>query len=173
MSSTWAAENPEKWREYKREWAKRNPEKVAAYRAKWEEAKPDYHDRTRVKRSAHASAYWAANKHKMIPQSLLRAARRRAREKGMECTITLQDIVVPERCPLLDIPLFPGDGMQGPNSPSLDRINNGLGYVPGNVWVISHLANACKGSLAPDQIIQIGTRLKEKMETLTEGACHV
>ena len=54
-----------------------------------------------------------------------------------------------------------GAGAQGDNSPTLDRIDNSAGYVPGNVWVISSLANRCKNDLSADEIIMVGTRLKQ------------
>ena len=42
----------------------------------------------------------------------------------------------------------PGRGKKGavPSSPSLDRIIPELGYVPGNVQVISHQANTMKSN---------------------------
>ena len=51
-------------------------------------------------------------------------------------TITINDLVFPERCPVLNIPLL-STGKRTDNSPSLDRIIPSLGYVPGNVKVIS------------------------------------
>ena len=174
MGNTWAAKNPEKWREYKRDWYLRNKDKQARYRQAWEARNPDYWEQNREHRSKRAAAYWIANRASMIPRSLLRAARRRSKERGIVCTITAADIVVPTRCPLLGVPLFLGDKKQGPNSPTLDRIDNDKGYVPGNVWVISHCANACKGALSADEIIQIGTRLQARVAaSLAEGAAQM
>jgi hypothetical protein len=70
----------------------------------------------------------------------------RAKKKNLEFTIELSDIVIPETCPLLSIPLVKGEGHYGPtpNSPSLDRIDSSKGYIKGNVWVISHKANNMK-----------------------------
>lgn len=34
-------------------------------------------------------------------------ARKRAKEKGLEFNITVDDIVIPETCPVFDIPLMP------------------------------------------------------------------
>lgn len=71
-------------------------------------------------------------------------ARARAKEFGRDFDIELNDIVIPEACPILGIPLYRNSGAVGPNSPVLDRINNDSGYVKGNVSVISHRANALK-----------------------------
>ena len=62
----------------------------------------------------------------------------------MECTISKEDIVIPEYCPLLDIPIHRCERGKGYNTPSLDRIDNTKGYIKGNVWVISKLANSLK-----------------------------
>jgi len=85
-----------------------------------------------------------------IRSKLLYAARNRARMKGFECNLTIDDIVVPEYCPVLGIKLEAtvGKGRRNLNeldhSPSLDRIDNGKGYVKGNVMVISFRANNIK-----------------------------
>jgi len=55
-------------------------------------------------------------------------------------------------CPILGIPLIPGIGAQSPNSPSLDRIIPSLGYVKGNIAVISYRANAMKNDATIDEL---------------------
>lgn len=72
---------------------------------------------------------------------MLRNTRRRAKQKGIPFALTLVDIVIPARCPVLDIPLFMGTTKDHRNAPSIDRIVPALGYVPSNVRVISHRAN--------------------------------
>ena len=71
-------------------------------------------------------------------------ARRRAKTKGIEFSLTVQDIKIPDLCPLLEIPLFKGTKIYGPNSPTLDRKDPNIGYTVGNSWVISHKANSIK-----------------------------
>lgn len=85
--------------------------------------------------------------------SLLRDAKKRAQEKGLPFTITKADIIIPARCPILDIPIFRNSKM-GPcdNSPSIDRIDNALGYTPGNIRIISHRANALKSNFTLDEL---------------------
>ena len=60
-------------------------------------------------------------------------AKKRAEAKSLPFTIKVQDIKIPKRCPLLQIPLFVSKGQQTGNSPSLDRIKRERGYVPGNI----------------------------------------
>ena len=79
-----------------------------------------------------------------VEWKLLTGARKRARDLGLPIDIELSDIVIPERCPLLDIPIFPSKGRWTANSPTLDRIVPAKGYVRGNIMVVSHRANATK-----------------------------
>jgi hypothetical protein len=48
---------------------------------------------------------------------------------------------VPTHCPLSGILL---DGRDLHHMPTIDRIDNSLGYEPDNVWMVSHRANAIK-----------------------------
>jgi hypothetical protein len=75
---------------------------------------------------------------------MVRLARYRAKRDGTAFTITARDITVPTHCPVLGLPLFAGQGRACPNSPSLDRIIPDLGYVPGNVVVVSQRVNVLK-----------------------------
>lgn len=84
--------------------------------------------------------------YKNIKQALYNRAKARAIKWDLEFNITLEDIIIPETCPLLNIPIFPGKKGDYFNTPSLDRINNDLGYIKGNVAVISMLANSMKNS---------------------------
>ena len=70
----------------------------------------------------------------------------RAKCKGTEFTITEEDIVIPEYCPIMGSKLSFGTNKSHAHSPTLDRKDNTKGYVPGNVWVISHRANLMKGN---------------------------
>jgi hypothetical protein len=85
---------------------------------------------------------------------LLWKSKERALKDGIEHTITLDDIVIPELCPYLNVPLTNslGEGQLLTNS-SLDRVDNRKGYVPGNVQVISRLANTMKNSATMEQLI--------------------
>lgn len=71
-------------------------------------------------------------------------SRRRAKNASIAHTITLADIYMPEHCPVLGIKLEFGQPRGCSSSPSLDRFDMSLGYVPGNVRVISRRANTLK-----------------------------
>jgi hypothetical protein len=55
--------------------------------------------------------------------------------------------VIPKYCPILGIELHSGKGVSHgfkDNLASLDRVDSSLGYVPGNIRVISWRANRLK-----------------------------
>ena len=91
-------------------------------------------------------------------------AKYRARKKGWDFTIEQEDVVIPDKCPLLGIPLVchRGKGSQQGNSPSLDRKDPTKGYIKGNVWVISNRANTLKN----DATLQELKTLVENLEAL-------
>lgn len=94
------------------------------------------------------------------PQHLLNATKRSARSKGIEHTITLDDIVIPDKCPYLGVELthVMGSGRVHTNS-SIDRIDNSKGYIKGNIHVISVLANTMKNSATNEQLITFAKRV--------------
>lgn len=90
---------------------------------------------------------------------MLQAARQRSKKRGTPCTITKEDIHIPSVCPILGIPLARStSGKRGARrgSPSLDRKDSSLGYVPGNIQVISHQANTMKNNATPEEILAFG-----------------
>lgn len=99
-----------------------------------------------------------------LEASMLDRSKSRARRRGFEHNITIEDIVIPNICPLLGIPLFPGHGGVCPNSPTLDRIDSSKGYIKGNVWVISYKANTIKSNATPEELQLIASRLADFIE---------
>ena len=84
------------------------------------------------------------------PQRYLFLTRRsHALRKGVEFTVTFEQIEWPTHCPVLGIPLRYEVGVAGIkhgkfNSASLDRFDPSKGYLDGNVRVISWRANRLK-----------------------------
>jgi hypothetical protein len=118
---------------YQKAWALKNPTARRSYEKKYARNNPE--------------------------SKMLRSAKARAKEKNLEFSIMRADIVIPVNCPVFGFLLEPGETIHGrgggrPNSPSLDRIDNSKGYVPGNVRVISHMANMLKGACDAKQLRQ-------------------
>lgn len=87
-------------------------------------------------------------------RTLLRGAKGRAIKRGIPFDIEEADIVIPANCPILGIPIFSAYGAGGgaANSPSIDRIIPDLGYVKGNIQIISHQANMMKSNANVEQL---------------------
>lgn len=85
---------------------------------------------------------------------MLRGARKRAKMRGVACTITVHDIVVPDKCPILGIKLVAGKRKKRHGSYSLDRIVPELGYVAGNIIVMSDLANTMKNAASKEMLLR-------------------
>lgn len=75
---------------------------------------------------------------------MLRSAKFSAKKRGLEFNLTIEDIIIPDRCPVFGMPLEWLDGKRHDGSPSMDRIDSSLGYVKGNVQIISWRANRIK-----------------------------
>lgn len=107
-----------------------------------------------------------------LPGWMIKTARKRAKDKGLLFTLTALDIeaVVPSdaACPITLKPFVIGLGKVGPASPSLDRIKPEFGYVPGNVTVISHLANTIKQGCTDPEVFH---RLAAYLEGTLLKAC--
>jgi hypothetical protein len=86
---------------------------------------------------------------------MLIEARYRAAKRGFEFTITLNDLSIPDRCPILGIPISCLAESRADGSPSIERIDNSLGYVKGNVIIVSWRANRIKSDATLDELSKI------------------
>lgn len=75
--------------------------------------------------------------------------------------ITVDDIEIPDVCPVLGIPLFVSSGTLSRNSPTLDRINSSKGYTRDNIKVISHRANTIKSNASAEEIFAVYKYMKD------------
>lgn len=78
---------------------------------------------------------------------MIQAHKLSAKKRGLEFSITESDLLpLPEVCPVLGLVLDyqATGGKNNACSASIDRKENSLGYIPGNVAVISHRANTLK-----------------------------
>ena len=124
----------------------------------------------RKKERAKKIAY--CNRHPL--KVLLIDAKKRAKQKNLEFTIDVENpgIEIPAVCPVLGIPLFTkrdGTPGGGPNSPSIDRIDNTKGYVPGNIIVVSNRANSLKKDASLTELKQVVNFYGELQRTQHES----
>lgn len=94
--------------------------------------------------------------------SLLYASRRRAKNKGLEHTITVEDIIIPTHCPYLGIELQMTNRDKGTCRsawPTLDRKDNTKGYTKDNIEVISFKANTMKNNATNEELVLFAKQL--------------
>ena len=96
-----------------------------------------------------------ARTHKDPAWSMWSAAKKRAKNEGLPFNIERSDIIIPTVCPVLGVVLEKADGYRTDFSPSLDKFKPDLGYVKGNIHVISSRANRIKTDATEDEIRQL------------------
>lgn len=133
---------------YDREYRAKNKERKQAYEAQW-----------RAENSDHLKARGAKRRLEKRAKCLIAAARVRSRNKGHafgldDFSEEIQSRIDNGKCELSGVifDLSPG---RKPNSPSLDRINPALGYLPSNVRVICHALNAALGDWGEEALLPI------------------
>jgi hypothetical protein len=94
---------------------------------------------------------------------ILNNKRRQCKALGVEFSLDESDVSpLPTVCPVLGIVLnyVVTSGRPEDNSPSIDRLNNNLGYVHGNVRVISNRANRLKSDGTKEEHLKIAEYMK-------------
>jgi len=82
----------------------------------------------------------------------------------MELATYVQSIA-PASCPVFGVPFADRGTGFNPWSPSIDKIDPTKGYVPGNIQVLSFLANCMKRDATPDQLKQFAHWVLKDHET--------
>jgi hypothetical protein len=137
--SAWYQANKERTKDARAEWGKANRDKTREYLKEWEKRHPLRH--------------------------MFQKAKACAKPRGLEFTITMEGIKWVTHCPIFGIELCYDRDKKTPQRgdyPTLDRWDNDKGYVPGNVFVISWLANRMKWHATIEQIEAILRYMKEK-----------
>lgn len=106
----------------------------AKHHERWKD--PEYRAKKKEQYKKRWEMDWAGAK---IVQ--LRSA---AKKRGIPFDLSASDLVLPTHCPIFGIELQKSKGHLSNESPSVDRIDPALGYVKGNVVVVSNKANSIK-----------------------------
>ena len=105
---------------------------------------PEYREKVNFQKRASA---WRNRKYR-----LWKGAKDRAERDGLPFDITIDDIFIPDMCPILNVFFVPGTSKDYRYTPSLDKIIPEKGYVKGNIAVITNLANVMKNSASPEEL---------------------
>lgn len=92
-------------------------------------------------------------------------AKRRAKKKGLPFDLSAAYIcsILPDKCPVFGTTFkFRGNGVLGPTSPSIDRIDPAKGYVEGNIVIISLKANQIKNAFTLKDIRMVADWMEEQ-----------
>ena len=129
LMKLWRLNHPEKMKEYYQRYYNKNKDKFKNKLSNWRE--------------------------KNHEKAILLRAKQRAKQKDFEFNLEAVDIVIPLKCPILDIEIVRNTNSSvKANSPSLDRIDNTKGYVKGNIMVISNKANTMKNNASPEELVK-------------------
>ena len=133
--------NKEKMDKYRKEYREIHKEELKEYAKKYRKENPEL-------KAIQTRKYYE----KHFKKTMVYSAMRRALALGIPFDITEEDIIVPEKCPIFGVTLTLGRGGSCRNSPSLDRIIPKLGYIRGNIQVISQKANNMKNDASEEEL---------------------
>ena len=127
-----------------------------------------------IPRSSHGPAVlrrWQLDPRRQWARDAYTNALARSRRKGFSKFLLTREwlaVNAPVVCPALGLPLrYGSSSTQGPrvDSPTVDRVDNGLGYVTGNVVIVSGRANSMKCALSlPDMRAIAATRVEADVD---------
>jgi hypothetical protein len=140
----WRAANPDKVKAANRAWVVANGPKVAAWRKANPEKCAEYERNCRL--NNYARYMW-------------RGLKDRSMRLGRPFSLTYEQakalLETTPVCPVLGMLLVRNTGKAQDNSPSFDCFIPELGYVPGNVAVISWRANKIKHNATVDELQRV------------------
>jgi hypothetical protein len=134
-----------------------DPEKLSQH-------KKEYYLKNREAKKLYMAEYYLKNKearkifqlekyHNNPSRTRLSTLRYRAKRTGLAFNLEEEDIIFPDYCPILGLPLIISGTGHNPNNVSVDRIIPALGYVKGNIQFISYRANTMKSDASPEELV--------------------
>ena len=100
---------------------------------------------------------------------LLNSIRSKCKKRNIPFNLTLEDIIIPDSCPVFGFTLERSEGYRSDRSASIDRIDPKLGYVKGNIVVVSMKANQMKSNGNWQELQKLADFYK-KLDTFKESA---
>lgn len=120
------------------------------------------YNKTHVEQNAaYYQEYRKAKRAKDLAWYLFLEARTRAKRQGLQFSLLPQDVQIPASCPVFGFQL---SSSKRDTSASLDRKDSSKGYIRGNVWVISYLANRMKSNATELQLVQFAQWILENFD---------
>lgn len=95
---------------------------------------------TKIRQTEKLNRDWKVDAAKLLYKNI----KSRCKRIGREFSIDLEDIIIPEKCPVFGFDLKREDKKTWMFAPSVDRIDSSKGYIKGNITVVSRRANILK-----------------------------
>jgi len=162
-------------------WYNRNKEHVAKQRKeartknpdKYKEQRKAYYSKNKGKIKEKRKAAYADQKERLVENALRwktnnpvrvlwLSAKHRALQKGLDFTIEMEDIVIPEYCPVLGTPMSKTSERR--HNPSIDRLDSTKGYTKENIRIISYLANTMKNNATKEELLAFAKNIGKYLE---------
>lgn len=110
------------------------------------------------------------NKEKFI----LYQIKNRSKRNNIEFDLTIDDIIIPEKCPILGVKLnLRANSKDYKFAPSVDRIDPSKGYIKGNIMIISMKANLMKNNASVEELLNFSNYFINKYPVGTENIINV
>lgn len=92
---------------------------------------------------------------------ILSRLKSRCKQRNLSFDLDEQDIIIPQFCPILGIPLKFNSSLQD-DSVSVDRIDPKQGYIRGNIMIMSMRANRIKTDATIEELEKVLHFLKQQ-----------
>jgi hypothetical protein len=144
-------ENKQELSERSKEWYINNIDKRKASQREWTKRTVEQRKQKRLENLDSINR----KKEENLPKHILGTIKQRCKKRGLDFNLEESDIILPENCPVFGFKLnyTQGRGYKR-DGYSVDRINPSLGYVKGNIQILSQLANFMKQD-ADDKELQM------------------
>ncbi len=103
---------------------------------------------TKIRQTEKLKRDWKVDAAKLLYKNI----KSRCKRTGREFSIELEDIIIPEKCPVFGFELKREDKQTWMSAPSVDRIDSSKGYIKGNVTVVSRRANILKRDATVEEL---------------------
>jgi len=103
---------------------------------------------TKIRQTEKLNRDWKINAAKLLYKNI----KSRCKKTGREFSIDLEDIIIPEKCPVFGFELKREDKQTWMFAPSVDRIDSSKGYTKGNITVVSRRANILKRDATVEEL---------------------
>jgi len=103
---------------------------------------------TKIRQTEKLNRDWKVDAAKLLYKNI----KSRCKRTGREFSIELEDIIIPEKCPVFGFELKREDKQTWMSAPSVDRIDSSKGYIKGNVTVVSRRANILKRDATVEEL---------------------